>query len=110
MADKFEFSAIIETAKSITNDVVANFLSSKQYNHNKTAEWIDSIGSNVVAQLRELSPNFKYIVSVILTQKVGAALHVDMQSFWDTNTDGAFSTKFEGNDMVAICTVVGVAI
>ncbi len=110
MADQFEFSSISSTAITIAKDCMAAVLESKRYNPTKTAEWIDSIGGNVVANLRDVSPNFKYIVSGIITQKTGAGFHYDVQSFWDATTDGAVTATFENETMTCICTVIGVAI
>jgi hypothetical protein len=64
----------------------------------------------VVSQLREACPNFKYVVTASIMQKTGFGLHYDMVSCWDPQTDGAISAKFENDNIICICTVIGVAI
>jgi hypothetical protein len=50
------------------------------------------------------------IVSVIILQKTGAGLHYDCASHWDTKTDGAVTSKFENDTIVAIITVFAIAL
>jgi dynein light chain Tctex-type 1 len=106
----FEFQQISKEVTTTAVEVMSQTLESKRYIANKTGEWIDSIGSNLVTQLRELSPNFKYIVSTVILQKTGAGWHSEVLACWDANTDGAITSKFESDSLICICTVIGVAL
>lgn len=107
--DQFEFSALGEMASSLTRDTLNGYLESKKYNPNKTSEWVDNINNQIIAQLRELSPNFKYLVSTTLLQKVGAGLHVEAATFWDSTSDGSITVKYENDTLIAISIVFGIA-
>jgi dynein light chain Tctex-type 1 len=111
MADQFEFPPLSKSVHNIVYDVTSSVLEGRQYQAGKTSEWIESIGSTVLNQLKgNVSPNFKYIVSTIIVQKIGAGLHYESSALWDATTDGSVTVKFENETMICICTVVGVAI
>jgi dynein light chain Tctex-type 1 len=110
MADIFEFSLIADVITKILNDTMRSMLESKKYNPNKVAEWIDAIGSASISKIKEVSPNFKYIVSTTIVQKVGAGIHTETASYWDATTDGVVSGKFENDSLIATCVAFGIAI
>jgi hypothetical protein len=110
MSDAFEFQVISRAALSAAKEAMAALLESKRYNPAKTSEWIEGIGGAVLAHMREAAPNFKFIVSVVLVQRVGAGLHYEMQSFWDPSTDGAVVATFENESITCVTTVIGVAL
>ena len=74
----FEFQKIKENVNSIADDTLNKVLDSKKYSAGKTAEWIDKVGSLMIPQLRDLSPNFKFIISTVILQKTGAGLHSEV--------------------------------
>ncbi len=106
----FEFQKLSEFARATAVEVMVSTLESKRYTPGKTGDWIDAIGNRVVSQLREMSPNFKYIVSSTILQKTGAGLHVEMVSCWDSQTDGAISAKYESDTLICICSIIGIAL
>ncbi len=106
----FEFNSISAAANTASSDVMRKTLDGKLYVAGKAPELADSIGNLVLERLRELSPNFKFIVSACILQKVGAGLHVASTSFWDAKTDGMITTKYENDSIICICTVIGVSI
>lgn len=85
-------------------------LESKKYTPSKTAEWTDAIGNRIIDQMRGIAPNFKYIVSICIVQKVGAGLHCETISYWDAKTDGMVQTKYENESLTCLCTIIGVSI
>ena len=111
MADQFEFPPLCKSVLPIAVDVMTTVLDGHNYSAAKTSEWIDTIGSNLLLKLRdEVSPNFKYIVSSMIVQKVGAGLHHECAALWDGATDGSITAKFENETMICICTVIGIAL
>ena len=77
---------------------------------NKSNEWVDSINNEILSKMKDIAPNFKILVSCILTQKVGAGLHYDNTAYWDPSTDGTVTAKYENNTIICICTIFGIAI
>lgn len=110
MAEIFEFSKLVNEAKSLANGILKSVLDSKQYNANKTNEWIESISNQIINDLKGISLNFKYIVSTTIMQNVGAGVNYELSSYWDNTTDAAISIKYENESIIAICTVIGVAL
>jgi hypothetical protein len=110
MADQFDFPPLCETAHNVAVDVIASVLEGKKYSPGKATEWIDAIGNGIVGQLREISPNFKYLVSTVISQKIGAGLHCESAAYWDATTDGSITAKYETDTITCLCTVTGIAI
>ena len=71
---------------------------------------MELINASCIDHLKEVSPNFKYITSVIIQQKTGAGLHYDCASHWDTKSDGCVTSKFENDTIVAIIAVFTIAL
>ena len=110
MADVFDFSCISDAAYSSAQEAIASNLEGQKYNLTKVTDWVESIGSETLSRLREISPNFKYIVNVLVLSKSGAGLHLETCSFWDAKTDGSVTVKFENETMTCIVTCLGLAI
>lgn len=85
-------------------------LESKKFVPGKASEWSDAIGNKIIEKLRAMAPYFKYIVSNCIVQKVGAGLHSETISYWDSRTDGSVVVKYENDSLICICTVIGVAL
>ena len=81
MADIYDFSHIQEQAYSATQESIGATLQNMNYNASKCSAWIESIGSGTLNSLRELSPNFKYIVNITIHQKTGAGECVKFLSY-----------------------------
>ena len=110
MSDIFDFPVLQESATATAQEVLASVMESKKYTPSKVPEWIESITSILVEKLRELSPNFKYVVSCTIVQKVGAGFHYDCVTHWDPKTDAHLTAKFENETMICLCTVFGIAL
>ena len=53
---------------------------------------------------------FPLLVNCVVMQKTGAGLHTAMSCYWDNNTDGSCTIKWENKTMYCIVTVFGLAI
>ena len=53
---------------------------------------------------------FPFLVNCVVMQKTGAGLHTAMSCYWDNNTDGSCTIKWENKTMYCIVTVFGLAI
>jgi hypothetical protein len=80
-----------------------------KYVHGKVTEWVDSIGSTSVEQLKQLNPNFKFVVSTLIVQNVGSGMHFESVAHWDPKSDGSVAVSYENDDVKCFCTVLGIA-
>jgi dynein light chain Tctex-type 1 len=110
MSTAFDFPDIATGMQQIAKDSLGGYLESKRYAPTKVQEWMDAINTTCIDRLKELSPNFKFVSSCIIMQKLGTGLHYDCAAHWDVKTDGCLTTKFENDTIVAILTVFGIAI
>jgi dynein light chain Tctex-type 1 len=85
-------------------------LDGKVYAVSKVSEYIDAIGASTLGELKLISSNFKYVVSCVIVQNVGAGLHYESVAHWDQSTDGSIIVKYENQDLVGICVVMAIAI
>ena len=106
----FEFNKLKEDVSGKADEILKSVLESSKYSPGKTTEWIDKIGSQMISNLRDISPNFKYIVSTVILQKMGAGFHSEVTSYWDQSTDGVVLSKFENESLICLCTIICVAI
>lgn len=109
-AEKYEFALIASTASTTAYDAMMKVLESKQYNASKMSEWVDKISNQIITKMREVSPFFKYLVTCFIIEQVGAGVHYETVAHWDASTDGTIMSKYENDNLICICTVVGVAI
>lgn len=105
-----EFPAMSDKVLAITSETLSEVLNEQGYASSKCADWIEQISNDILDKLRNLSPNFKYIVNCMIIQKIGAGLHYESVAHWDEKTDASFTSKFESESLLCLCTVTGVAI
>ncbi len=108
MADLFEFSQVAEACRSVANDVLQRSLRGAKTP--ACLEAVDSLNSSILAQLKEISPNFKFIVNTTISENNRTGLHFESNAYWDPSTDGVVTVKFDNADLICICTIYGIAI
>jgi dynein light chain Tctex-type 1 len=106
----FNFKEMGEDVNTLTMSTIQTVVGDSKYAHSKVGEWTVAIGNKVTETLREMNPNFKYIVSTLVVQKLGAGLHLETLCSWDTKTDGSVTVCFDNDHLTCICTVLGLAI
>eukprot|EP00002_Diphylleia_rotans_P002341 TRINITY_DN1149_c0_g1_i2.p1 TRINITY_DN1149_c0_g1~~TRINITY_DN1149_c0_g1_i2.p1 ORF type:complete len:114 (+),score=22.03 TRINITY_DN1149_c0_g1_i2:72-413(+) len=105
-----EAAFVQEDVNNIIKDAVEATLQSAVYNHNKVTQWTSNIVEQCLKRLAGLNKPFKYVVTCIVMQKNGAGLHTASSSYWDTQTDGSCTHRWESKTMYCITTVFGLAI
>ncbi len=110
MTECLIFSELHDEITSKAHNVMSSVLENKSYNPAKVPEWIDGINMNCVDYLRKASPNFKYIVNCFIQQKVGAGLHFDTITHWDSKHDGAVTSKFENESLICVIVIFGLSL
>jgi dynein light chain Tctex-type 1 len=110
MANEFAFGSLSDNARSIAERIVKKRLSGKAYRHEKVAGWIERIAEDVVAELRQLSPNFKYCVSCAVLQQLGQGVHSATSCFWDERLDGRTTALWQSKSILCIVHVFASAL
>ena len=108
--DKFEFKDVSHKVEQAALKVLTSTLDGKVYAASKVSEYIDTVGTSTIGELKLISSNFKYVVSCVIVQNVGAGLHYESVAHWDQSTDGSVIVKYENQDLVGICVVMAIAI
>mmetsp|Transcript_12230 Transcript_12230/g.28501 ORF Transcript_12230/g.28501 Transcript_12230/m.28501 type:complete len:117 (-) Transcript_12230:107-457(-) len=80
------------------------------YHPKSVDEWSETIGQSVLEKLQEISNNFKYIVHTTIVEKRGAGLHTSAATFWNPETDGAISFRWENKALVCIVQAFGIGL
>ena len=61
-------------------------------------------------RLANMNKPMKYVCTTLIMQKNGAGLHTASSCFWDNNTDGSRTIRWENKSIYCITTVFGLAI
>jgi dynein light chain Tctex-type 1 len=84
-------------------------LGDKTYQSGEVQSWTGQVSEEVVTELKEVNSNFKYCVTCVIMQKANAGLHISSTCFWDCNTDGSLTVKWENDTMYCIVNVFGLS-
>mmetsp|Transcript_14759 Transcript_14759/g.37890 ORF Transcript_14759/g.37890 Transcript_14759/m.37890 type:complete len:80 (+) Transcript_14759:41-280(+) len=76
----------------------------------KVDGWTANIVEQTLKKLSALGKPFKYIVSVVILQKTGTGLHTASSCFWDNQTDGSCTVRWENKTMYVVTSVFGLGI
>mmetsp|Transcript_17278 Transcript_17278/g.25740 ORF Transcript_17278/g.25740 Transcript_17278/m.25740 type:complete len:123 (-) Transcript_17278:194-562(-) len=100
-----DVETVVKSAMGVipTNDTT-------HYNPTKVHDWSNSIMAAALKGLQSLNRHYKYAITVIFVQKVGAGLVAATSMYWDTGKDGLCKVKWENNTMQCIVTVYGTAV
>ena len=98
--------------------VCNNCLLNQPFAHQKVGQWVSTIVENVLKELAVANDDaaknghakFKYVVSVILQQRAGAALQIAAAQYWEKATDGMTTVKWESDAIQLVATVHGVMV
>jgi len=92
-------------------DIIAGCMTSKlnteKWNPKKVDGWTKDIIDTCLKQLGEMKKPFKFVVTCIIMQKVGAGLQSAFCARWDKMKDGVFSAPFDNDYLYCITTVYG---
>ena len=71
----------------------------------KVSVWTGDVVESGLKELMGLQKPFKYAVNAVIMQRNGAGMTSASSTYWDTDTDGSMSVKWEGEHMYCIVTV-----
>ena len=99
-----------EEVKEHISQSIEACLSNALYSHAKVSQWTSSVVESVLKKLTGLQKPFKYIVTAVIMEKTGAGLHTASSCYWDNQTDGSCTVRWDGKNMYAIVSVYGLSV
>ena len=109
-SDSVVFNDIRDEVKEIVDGLIDKNLGGRVYNAADAQSWTSIISKDIVVNLQEFNPNFKYTVMCLIMQKSDAGLHISNSCFWNGTTDGNLPTKWENDSMHCIINIFGLAL
>ncbi|ORZ03592.1 tctex1 domain-containing protein 1 [Syncephalastrum racemosum] len=106
--EKPKFSTDQVTA--IIKESVEATLNDAEYTHSKVPQWNSEIAESCLKKLREMSKNYKYVVTCVIMQRNGAGFYAGSSVYWDNQRDGSANYRFENKSMFAIVNVFGLSV
>lgn len=113
MAEAFQDDGgefIVEDVEAIVRNSIHNSLNEANYNSKKVNEWTNNIVTGCLKELQALGRPFKYVITCIIMQKVGAGLNTTTSMFWDASKDGYCKVPWQNSTMHCIVTVYGLSV
>merc|ERR1712173_28422 len=101
---------IAEDVSTVIQECLEGILGGSTYQSSKTDAWTNQVVEACLGKLAALEKAFKYSVTCTLMQKTGAGLHAASSCWWDPNTDGSCTVRWENKTMHCVVTVFGLAL
>lgn len=76
----------------------------------QASEWIQRINADVLAGLREISPDHKFASTTLVTENSGAGLHSFSSTLWNESSDGQLFVVWENPSVRVVVTVFAAAL
>ena len=91
--------------EQILRQKVADILENQRFDFDKTSTWIDSVNGQVLNELKNLTPHFKFCVTTsIFERSHSSSFQIASSALWNEEYDGHVHHVFE-NDTI-LCSVV----
>ena len=103
------FGALKDGITGMANEKVSEFLGSQDYNQDQVQKWTSQISEELIKALKGVTSNFKFCVSCLILQKGDAGMHMSSTCYWDSNTDGSATIKWENSSMYCILNIYGIS-
>ncbi len=110
MSKDLSFTTIKEDAGRAAGESLESILARKVYNASEVQSWTGQVCEDVINRLKALNSNFKYTVTCIIMQRSDSGLHISSTCYWDCNTDGHCTVKWENSTMYCIVNIFGLAL
>ena len=99
-----------DDVEAIVKESIDAVLANAPYKHAFVGTWTSNIVEGCVKQLTALKKPFKYVVTCVIMQRNGAGLHTAASCFWDNDTDGSRTVRWENKSMYCVVTAFGLAL
>ena len=73
----------------VTAEVAEEILKEVMWDETMVPQWINTVCEMITKQLVALNRPYKFVVTCVMQQKIGATIHSSMSCFWESTTDGA---------------------
>jgi len=103
-------SFVEEEVKNIVKEAVEETLKGANYQHAQVPKWSNAVVEQSLKRLTALNKPFKYVVTCVIMQKNGAGLHTSSSCYWDKDSDGSTTFKWESKTLHCITSVFALAI
>lgn len=103
---KFETDAV----RAITEQSIQSSLNNQVYDHSSVNKWSSEILEGAVRTCSEKFPSYKFVSQCLILQKAGGGLHVSSSCYWDSNSDGMVTVRWENESMHCIVSIYGLAV
>ncbi|XP_045465232.1 dynein light chain Tctex-type 1-like [Harmonia axyridis] len=107
--DQDELQFPEDEVRKIIIDAVENVIGGNGYQHAKVDKWTTEIVEACTFELTNFMKPYKYILSCSIMQKNGAEIHTANSCFWDNNTDGSCTVRWENKTIICIVSIYGLA-
>jgi dynein light chain Tctex-type 1 len=84
-----------KAVKDIISGTIEATVGSQSYQQAKMNTWTSNIVEIILNSVLKLNKPFKYVVSCVIMQKNGAALHTASSCFWDSAHDDSSTIRYE---------------
>ena len=101
---------MVDEIEPLIKQAIDATLREQTYRPTKVFEWSNSIMSYIFKKSDAIGKPFKYLISVIITQKNGAGMFTSNTMYCDTKLDSFVKVPWENATMHCIVTVYGIAI
>lgn len=107
---KEEHQFVVDDVSKIIKEAIETTIGGNAYQHDKVNNWTGSVVENCLSVLTKLQKPYKYIVTCMIMQKNGAGLHTASSCYWNNETDGSCTVRWENKTMYCIVSVFGLSI
>ncbi|GIX66810.1 dynein light chain Tctex-type 1 [Caerostris extrusa] len=94
--EQFPGNDVVDTVKAVINEVFEEVTDNSDIEL-LAEQWASTVDEKTVWNLSKLNKPFKYIVTCAVVQKNGAGLQMGMSCFWNNNTDGCCTIRWENS-------------
>nr|XP_029727880.1 dynein light chain Tctex-type isoform X2 [Aedes albopictus] len=101
---------VVDDVSKIIKEAIETTIGGNAYQHDKVNNWTGSVVETCLSVLTKLQKPYKYIVTCMIMQKNGAGLHTASSCFWNNETDGSCTVRWENKTMYCIVSVFGLSI
>ncbi|XP_055380986.1 dynein light chain Tctex-type [Condylostylus longicornis] len=100
---------IVDDVSKIIKEAIESTIGGNAYQHDKVNNWTGQVVEACLSVLTKQQKPYKYIVTAMIMQKNGAGLHTASSCFWNNETDGSCTVRWENKTMYCIVSVFGLA-
>ena len=83
-----------EDIERCATDVAEEVLNGAMWDEIMVPQWINTICEKLMKQLVGLNKPYKFMVTCIMQQKMGASIHSSLACHWENNFDGVITILY----------------